>query len=112
MTPIKKRSISYDRKGTPTYLVNGVVVTEGEFDMPDKPVGCPLAGHQPACWPLVSDALAVHPDQIAEATTRNKRHGVSVGYLPDGRAVLPDRHERSKILRLEGFHDKSAGYGD
>ncbi len=66
----------------------------------------------PSCWPMVSEALAVHPDQVEAARARAKRHGVSVEYMADGRAVLPDRNERRRLLRLEGFHDRQGGYGD
>lgn len=63
-------------------------------------------------WPLVSEALAVHPKQVKQANDRARRHGISVEYLPDGRVKIPSRHERAKLLRLEGRHDKSGGYGD
>ena len=70
-------------------------------------------GTPPSGWPLVSDALAVHPDQIEQATARNRRHGVNVTYEPaSGRAVIPDRGERRRLLRLEGCHDNQGGYGD
>jgi len=65
-----------------------------------------------SAWPMVSDALAVHPKQVEEANARNKRHGVNVQYLPNGQAVLPDRNERKKLLRLERYHDNDGGYGD
>lgn len=59
-------------------------------------------------WPIYSDALGVHPDQVAEATERNKRHGISVSYTPDGRAVLPDPANRRKLMRLERKVDKDS----
>ena len=72
----------------------------------------PLAANQPGAWPIISDALAVHPSQVQQARERNKRHGVPVWYMLDGRAILPDRAARKKLLKLEGFHDNSGGYGD
>lgn len=110
---IRKRSITFDRQGNPTYMVNGVPVSKDEFDMPDKPIGVPLAGHLPGCWPMVSEALAVHPDQVGEANARNKKHGVAARYEDGtGMCQIPDRNDRAKLLKLEGYHDKSAGYGD
>lgn len=72
-----------------------------------------LAGHQPSCWPMRSEALAVHPDQVQEATEQLKRHGISgVRYEGDGTAVLQDRGARRELLRLEGMVDRQGGYGD
>jgi hypothetical protein len=65
-----------------------------------------------ACWPMVSDALAVHPKQVQQARERAKRHGINVEYKSNGQVVIPDRAERRRLLRLEGFHDNSGGYGD
>lgn len=70
------------------------------------------AANLPQCWPMVSEALAVHPKQVQEANERNRKHGVSVTYDRKGMAVIPDRNERRKLLRLEGFHDNNAGYSD
>lgn len=72
-----------------------------------------LGGNTPACWPMKSEAMAVHPDQIPEALARNKRHGISgVSYDRLGRAVLADRRARRDLMRLEGVHDNQGGYGD
>lgn len=70
------------------------------------------SGHLPSCWPMLSDACAVHPKQIKQANERNRRHGVKVTYNAKGQAVIPDRHERKKLLKLEGFRDRSGTYGD
>lgn len=71
-----------------------------------------LAAHTSKCWPMLSEAMAVHPDQIEEARARNRRHGVNVDYTKDGRAILNDRGQRRDLMKLEGFHDKHGGYGD
>ncbi len=76
-----------------------------------KPPG--TGGNTPSCWPMKSEALAVHPDQIPEALARNKRHGIQgVSYDRLGRAVLADRGARRDLMRLEGVHDNQGGYGD
>ncbi len=65
------------------------------------------------CWPMTSEALAVHPKQVEQANARNKRHGVNVVYHPKtGCAIIPDRAERKRLLRLEAMHDNRGGYGD
>lgn len=61
-------------------------------------------------WPLTSAALAVHPDQVAEANERNKSHGVNVEYHPDtGRAIIPDAAAFKRLRKLEGVYDRD-GY--
>lgn len=72
-----------------------------------------LAGNQPACWPMTSDALAVHPEQIPAVRARNRRHGVrGVEYNAKGQAILADRAARRDLMALEGYHDNQGGYGD
>lgn len=70
-------------------------------------------GHCTGCWPMKSQALAVHPEQIAEAHERNRKAGITgVEYLKDGTAVIADRGARKNLMKLEGVVDKEAGYGD
>lgn len=103
--------------GTFTYYLGDREVTEEEYRAatPSKlALGEEsLAGSTKTCWPMTSEALAVHPNQVAKANKRNKEHGVNVVYDPKtGCAVLPDRGERKRLLKLEGFHDNRGGYGD
>lgn len=100
------------------YWIDGQQVTEAAYHaafpskleelLEAKEVKIEGGGH----WPLVSDALGVHPDQVDEANLRNKKAGVAVEYNRKGQAVIPTRGERRKLLRLEQFHDKDGGYGD
>jgi hypothetical protein len=62
--------------------------------------------------PIVSDALAVHPDQVEEATQDAIAKGVPTEFLPDGRPILTSRSHRRDYLRAYGFHDRNGGYGD
>lgn len=103
------------------YFVDGVPVSEKVYRRESRKHakkqthGVPmLAGNTSSAWPLKSDALAVHPTQIAAAMERNKKHGVTgVTYDPkDGRAIFADRGARRALMRLENVHDKSGGYGD
>jgi chloramphenicol 3-O-phosphotransferase len=106
--------IKYGRTGATNWYIDDVEVTKEEYDkrFPAKELGEPMA-HAPSIWQdHTSDALAVHPDQVAEATARNRRHGISVTYDENGTAHIPDRAERKKLLRLEGMHDNGGGFGD
>ncbi len=106
--------IVYTMHGRVFYL-DGKEVTEAEFDAicPDHGVHLPeLANNTPKCWPMVSQALAVHPKQVAAANARNKKHGVHVQYDQRGIAHIPDRGARRDLNRLEAMHDNDAGYGD
>lgn len=101
-------------KGKMVFLIGDREVTREEFDrgMPDKEVAVPLEAHLPSCWPMRSEALACHPDQVQEMNERNAKHGIGTRYEADGTAVIPDRGDRKRLLRLEGYHDKGGGYGD
>lgn len=97
------------------YLLDGEEVTKEVFDLafPDKKIAdngeCSLTG-----WarPIKSDAMAVHPEQIGEVIDRNRKHGLHIEYLPDGRPKLTSREQRKQLMRIEGFHDNNGGYGD
>ena len=108
--------VTYHRNGTVSYEIDGRPATEEEVAeaFPPKPIGCPLQAQTPTCWPMESDALAVHPKQIAEAMERDRRHGIKgVSYRPeDGTCILADRGARRDKMRLQGVHDNQGGYGD
>ncbi len=59
-------------------------------------------------WPKTSTALTVHPDQIEEALVRNKSRGSSVTYERDGTAIIPDKTEFRRIMKIEGMYDKDS----
>lgn len=104
--------IKWDAAGDAHYYLDRVEVTEAEFrqGFPNKD-GVP-GGHPPSCWPMTSEALACHESQVAEMNERNRAAGVGTRYTADGTAVIPDRADRRKLLKLEGYHDRNGGYGD
>lgn len=110
-----KGRIVYSREGgreVPRFFADGREVTREEFDrlFPPRPAG---DGSGLIGWkPVVSDALAVHPGQVAEATEDAKRKGVPTDFLPDGRPILRSRQHRRAYLKAYGFHDNDGGYGD
>lgn len=101
-----------EETGEAEYLLDGEVVTESEFrqGFPDK-MGAP-GGHAASCWPMKSEALACHPDQVVDHNERNRSKGIGARYNADGTCVIESRGDRKKLLRLEKMHDKSGGYGD
>lgn len=105
-------TIKWDADEVAHYFLGDREVTESEFrgDFPDKD-GVP-GGHPPSCWPMKSEALACDPTQVAEMNARNAASGVGATYRDDGMCVIQSRRERKRLLKLEGFHDKSGGYGD
>lgn len=111
--------IVYGRGGKPDrFYAGGKEVTAAEFRKCCKPkggrrvkAGDRLLVSNLSGWPMRSEALAVHPKQVAEANARNRRHGVNVTYDAEGFAIIPDRNERRKLLRLEGMHDKNSFTG-
>ena len=99
------------------YFVDNREVTKEEFDIlfPDAPSdestgepGSSLCGWKP----IVSDALAVHPRQVEEATLDAAKKGCPTEFLPDGRPILTSRSHRKQYLKSYGFHDRRGGYGD
>ncbi len=109
-----------DEKGLPCvrYWIDGKEVTEAKYNkmFPSKlqelleaqDVMVEGGGH----WPILSEALGVHPEQVQEANQRNKAAGIAVEYNRKGQAVIPSRGERRKLMDLEGVHDRDGGYGD
>lgn len=106
--------IRYDRSGNRCHFLNGLAVSREVFDQafPTKEPGTPLPAATKTCWPLKSEALAVHPDQVAEANASLKKNKIAAEYDAAGFCHLSGRAARKELLRLEGFHDKKGGYGD
>ena len=100
--------------GVTRYFLGHKEVTEKayrkEYPAPKKhgiPGGTPLKG-----WPIVSDAMKVHPKQIAEHAALCKAKGVPTETTEIGQPVFRDRSHRKKYLRAFGYHDRNGGYGD
>lgn len=108
-----KGRIIYKTDGTKRYTINGVPVTEEEFNsvFPDQPMtndGSVLFGWQP----IESLAMCVHPNQVEEARACAVKQGVPTEYLPTGEPVFTSRSHRKAFLRAKGVHDNGGGYGD
>jgi hypothetical protein len=97
------------------YFVDGKKVSRRRFKQvfPDKPLagGAP-GGHLPGCWPMVSEAMAVHPRQIPEAEASARAKGVPTSFDGEGRPVFNDPGHRKAYCRAYGVHANNGGYGD
>lgn len=100
-------------KGKTVYEIDGKRVTRAAFDkaFPDKPIG-EFGGQLPGCWPMASEGMAVHPEQIKDAMERDHKQGVPTNYDGEGRPVFRDRDHRKRYLRSYAVHDNNGGYGD
>jgi len=56
-------------------------------------------------WPIHSDALAYHPNQV----TRKLKEHIGADIDPDGRPILENPQHRRKVLKAVGAVDRS-GY--
>ncbi len=94
-----------------TFWVDGKQVTEKEFweVFPPKEI----SGRSLSTTPVkLSDALAVHPDQVQEATEYLKKRGVPTEFVPSGEPIIKSRAHQKEILKVWGYHNKDGGYGD
>ena len=96
------------------YTIDGAEVTREAYEActPDKELGEPLAAQLPGCWPMVSEACAVHTSQIAEATEIARKKGVPTEYDKIGRPILTDRGHRRAYNKAFGLRDNNGGFGD
>ena len=53
-----------------------------------------------------SDALGVHPEQIAEAKAKFPDHR----FHPDGRMIFSSASEKKRVMKDLGFHDLNSYY--
>lgn len=110
--------IVYGRKNR--YFVDDREVTRAEYDrtFPNRiddilSASATPDGHRSSCWPLVSDACAVHPDQAQQATDRARTLGVPTEFRPDGRPVFVSQgHRREYARKVERMVDRNGCYGD
>lgn len=69
----------------------------------------------PGNWPMVSDAMGVHPSQIPEATEQLRRAGITeseASFVKNGGLKLETRRARTKCANALRFFDRDAAYGD
>jgi len=98
-----------------TYFVNDKEITKEEYEKEFPPKSLeeigPCDGHRPGIWPMYSEALAVHPDQVDEANERARKCGIGARYQKGtGVCEIDSDGDKVKLVNLEGFVNKQAGY--
>ena len=88
------------------YFLDDREVTREEFFAAFPPVASTSGEGLIGFEPLASDALAVHPRQVAEATELAKERGVPTEFLPDGRPVFTSSRHFRQYAKLHGFFHK------
>lgn len=63
-------------------------------------------------YPILSDAMGVHPDQVPAAREHARAHGVPTDFTPDGRPVIRSRKHRKQYGESRGFVDRNGCCGD
>lgn len=61
-------------------------------------------------YPLLSDALGVHPNQRREAHEHSVKHGCATNFVEDGRAEIRNEKHHNALKRSIGCYDRNAGY--
>lgn len=96
------------------YLIDNKEVSKKEFDRacPDKPLDFSRGASSVTLWskPVLSNALACHPDQIPEVMERNRKAGVNVDYTSEGQPILRSSRDKLNLMRLEKCHDRDGAY--
>lgn len=60
----------------------------------------------------VSDAMAVHSNQVNEFNEMYKAAGVTgARHLPNGQLEYDSNHARNEVMKMRGLYDRDAGYG-
>lgn len=80
-----------------------------------RDVAAEVAGVRSCCsktYPMESDAMGVHPDQVAEATAHMASVGVPTEFTKTGAAVLTSKGHRKAHAEARGFFDRNGGYSD
>lgn len=97
---------------TKAYFLGDREVTKEEFDaaFPPKELGVP-DGHRCNLYPYVSEAFAVHPDQVDAANERARKAGIGARYEKGtGMCMIDSDGDKVKLAKLEGFVNRQAGY--
>jgi len=92
-----------------------------------RPKRCPMCGnmaprdivrdhastaHEPGNWPMVSEAVGVHPLDAKAAEEYAAKIGVPTRFTKDGNAIFTSARHRKEYCERHGFYDRNGGYGD
>lgn len=107
------------RAGKTVYFLDGVEVTKAKFDATfpsrlkellsgDGPGVEVNTLHRSACWPMESQAMGVHPRQVAKENERLRAAGSKCYHRRNGKLVIPSQGERKKVMKLKAMRDNNA----
>lgn len=69
--------------------------------------------HRPGNWPMRSEALACHPDDVRAATQSASKAGVPTEFdSKTGAPIFTGAKHRKRYCEAFGFFDRNAGYSD
>lgn len=92
---------------------DGTIVHEGRTLLRDIVSEHRSAPQTSSCWPMMSDAAGVHPEQCGKAYEESVRIGAPTRFHPEtGQAIFESRGHRRAYLRAKGMFDRNGGYGD
>lgn len=101
-------------KGKRVYWMDGRKVSakvyHKRYPIPKPDAG--TFGSHTGGWPMMSDALAVHPSLRADAEKDAAAKGCPTDFAADGRPILRDKEHRKRFLQTYGYYDRNAGYSD
>ncbi len=63
-----------------------------------------------AGWPMVSEAMGTHPDNVKTSIDHFQKMGVRVEYDKSGAMVFDNAAHRRKVLRAANYTDKQGYY--
>lgn len=96
------------------YRINGEEVTRKRFLKGAKSNGAPQSastyrGHDP----LLSEGMGCLKAQVPDLREAIARRGIQgVRVRDNGQLEITSRRGRKEVLRMRGFNDNEAGYGD
>jgi hypothetical protein len=99
------------------YVVNGKEMTREEFLQTRKRdwlAGPFMTAHTYRDHdPLLSDGIGVMKSQVPEMRQAIRKHGIKgVTVRDSGKLEITSRQGRKELLKMRGFVDNDAGYGD
>ena len=100
------------RGGQWHYFLDNKEVSEKKYRQryPVPELGCP-GGPAMTGWPIISDALKVHPKRRQEAIDDAVKKGVPTEFTAMGQPILRDREHRRQYLRAYRFIDRNSYSG-
>lgn len=114
ITSKKKLNRSGEWVETPVFLIDGKPVSKKKFDATIKPPPVvrrfrtqrAAKSRAKACWPIISDALAVHPIDREAAEADAKKKGVPTEFQADGRPVIRNSVHQKAYIKAYGFFNR------